>query len=138
MAQVPGSLLSTCYPYVSMPSWDDALLTLVAQPRVNGDSIHHRGMEEDDAPIVLVKGPKRSGKSAVAKAALNALLTQYERVAWLECDLGQGEFGCGGVVGLWVIDQPIFGMSLARCNRSPQNRTKSLIIRSTLHTSSIT
>lgn len=58
---------------------------------------------------MLVKGPKRSGKSTMARAALNTLLSTYERVTWLECDLGQGEFGCGGVIGLWILDQPIFG-----------------------------
>lgn len=71
--------------------------------------------------IALIKGPKRSGKSTVARAALNRLLDAYERVAWLECDLGQGEFGCGGVVGLWLIDRPILGtwdgrVSVARWN----------------------
>jgi polynucleotide 5'-hydroxyl-kinase GRC3/NOL9 len=76
--------------------------------------------EDQTPPIVLVKGPKRSGKSTFARATLNNLLNRYEKVAWLECDLGQGEFSPGGVVGLWIVDAPILGTSasidLARTN----------------------
>ena len=43
---------------------------------------------------------------------MNNLLIRYETVAWLECDLGQGEFSPGGIVGLWLVRQPILGMSL--------------------------
>lgn len=69
------------------------------------------GGDGDSAPVVaLVKGPKRSGKSNLARAALNTLLQGYARVAWLETDLGQGEFAPGGVVGLWILDEPVFGM----------------------------
>jgi len=68
--------------------------------------------EDQTPPIILVKGPKRSGKSTFARATLDNLLNRYEKVAWLECDLGQGEFSPGGVVGLWVIDAPILGTSL--------------------------
>ena len=42
------------------------------------------------------------------------MLSSWERVAWLECDLGQGEFSCGGVIGLWVLDAPVLGMSHPR------------------------
>lgn len=37
---------------------------------------------------------------------------RYERVAYLDTDLGQSEFGIGGSVGLYVLDRPLFGMSL--------------------------
>jgi polynucleotide 5'-hydroxyl-kinase GRC3/NOL9 len=64
------------------------------------------------APLVaLIKGPKRSGKSSFGRAAVNRLLENYEKVAWLECDLGQGEFGCGGVVGIWILERPVLGES---------------------------
>jgi hypothetical protein len=81
--------------------------------------------------MILVKGPKRSGKSTFARATLNNLLNRYEKVAWLECDLGQGEFSPGGVVGLWTIDAPILGMSLPPCRITAPN--VALTIRSTLH-----
>jgi polynucleotide 5'-hydroxyl-kinase GRC3/NOL9 len=76
----------------------------------NGSSPHEDEASDIQSPIVaMVKGPKRSGKSTLARAGLNQLLQEYDQVAWLECDLGQGEFGCGGVVGIWIIDQPILG-----------------------------
>ncbi|RDB20262.1 Polynucleotide 5'-hydroxyl-kinase GRC3 [Hypsizygus marmoreus] len=64
-----------------------------------------------DAPvgIHLVKGPKKSGKSTFARTLVNRLLTQYRRVAYLECDLGQSEFTPGGMVALNVVDTPLFG-----------------------------
>lgn len=68
--------------------------------------------EDEESIIALVKGPKRSGKSTFARAALNGLLNRYVKVAWLECDLGQGEFSPGGSVGLWIIDQPVLGTFL--------------------------
>lgn len=96
------------YAHVAPLSWVDALSSLAQAAPVDDD-------DEDDAPaperipVVVVKGPKRSGKSSLARASLNRLLGDFERVAWLECDLGQGEFGPGGVVGLWLIDRPILG-----------------------------
>jgi hypothetical protein len=87
--------------------------------------------EDQTAPIILVKGPKRSGKSTFARATLNNLLNRYEKVAWLECDLGQGEFSPGGVVGLWMIDAPILGMSLFFYRFADTNAA--LMIRSTVH-----
>ncbi|KAI0059362.1 hypothetical protein BV25DRAFT_1860655 [Artomyces pyxidatus] len=59
--------------------------------------------------ISLVRGPKNSGKSTLARTLLNRLSIRYRRVAFLECDLGQSEFTPGGVVALTVIDQPVFG-----------------------------
>jgi polynucleotide 5'-hydroxyl-kinase GRC3/NOL9 len=37
--------------------------------------------------------------------------SRYERVAYLDTDLGQSEFGIGGSVGLYLIDKPLFGKS---------------------------
>ncbi|WWD18617.1 hypothetical protein CI109_103070 [Kwoniella shandongensis] len=96
-----GSISTPVYPYVTPPTWSEAL---------SDHKTFEPEMEELQNPLVaLVKGPKRSGKSTFARALLNSLLNRYEKVAWLECDLGQGEFGCGGVVGLWVLDRPVFG-----------------------------
>lgn len=83
-------------------SWDTALATLRSDEEAT----------DEEVVVALVKGPKRSGKSTFARAALNTLLSRYDRVAWLECDLGQGEFGCGGVVGLWIVDKPQLGECL--------------------------
>ena len=87
--------------------------------------------EDQTPPVILVKGPKRSGKSTFARATLNNLLNRYEKVAWLECDLGQGEFSPGGVVGLWIIDAPILGMSSLSLRMTDPDVI--LTIRSTIH-----
>lgn len=114
------------YPYMTPASWSSALSSFA--PRTSSPSRLGRqnlgGDDEDDSddddddegedklpPVMLVKGPKRSGKSTFARSLLNNLLARYEKVAWLECDLGQGEFGCGGVVGIWMVDRPVLGES---------------------------
>lgn len=61
--------------------------------------------------LAIVKGPKRSGKSTFARELANTLLERYERVAYLDCDLGQSEFGPGGSVGLFSLDGPVLGES---------------------------
>ncbi|WVN90580.1 uncharacterized protein L203_105820 [Cryptococcus depauperatus CBS 7841] len=86
------------YPYVPAPSWTTALST-ASSP----------SLDSEESFIALVKGPKRSGKSTFARALLNRLLAIYEKVCWLECDLGQGEFSCGGIAGLWIIENHLFG-----------------------------
>jgi polynucleotide 5'-hydroxyl-kinase GRC3/NOL9 len=101
-----GSSSTIHHPHVQPESWSEPLNSLVPAESVDDDSDD----EEESAPVTLVKGPKRSGKSTFARAVLNNLLNRYETVAWLECDLGQGEFSPGGIVGLWLIRQPILGM----------------------------
>ncbi|KAM6499009.1 hypothetical protein JOM56_006957 [Amanita muscaria] len=59
--------------------------------------------------VYFVKGAKKSGKSTFARTLLNRLLTRFERVAYLECDLGQSEFTPGGMVALHVIEDYCLG-----------------------------
>ncbi|KAG8998101.1 Polynucleotide 5'-hydroxyl-kinase grc3 [Tulasnella sp. 427] len=59
--------------------------------------------------VTLVKGPGRSGKSTFARTMLNRMLSRYEKVAYLDCDIGQSEFGPGGTVGLYLLSEPQFG-----------------------------
>ncbi|KZO93789.1 hypothetical protein CALVIDRAFT_518471 [Calocera viscosa TUFC12733] len=59
--------------------------------------------------IALVRGMKNSGKSTFARALLNQLTTRYERVAFLECDVGQSEFTPPGLVSLHILTSPVFG-----------------------------
>jgi len=96
---VIGSFSTPVYWYEGPASWTPALGSLAPVTEA----------EDSLVPVVLVKGPKRTGKSSMARAALNTLLGEYQQVAWLECDLGQGEFGCGGMVGLWIVDRPVLG-----------------------------
>ncbi|WWC70925.1 uncharacterized protein I206_104877 [Kwoniella pini CBS 10737] len=98
-----GSISTPIYPHIAPPTWSQALSSLpsTASPDEYGDV--------QEPYVGLVKGPKRSGKSTFARALTNNLLERYERVAWLECDLGQGEFSPGGVVGLWVLEKQVIG-----------------------------
>lgn len=103
---------TTMYPHITPDSWVEPLQELSASRHTNGgapDSDEDDDDEDAEPLVALVKGPKRSGKSTFARAALNNLLSRYTKIAWLECDLGQGEFSPGGAVGLWVLDQPILG-----------------------------
>ncbi|KAM5540611.1 hypothetical protein V8D89_005642 [Ganoderma adspersum] len=59
--------------------------------------------------VYLIRGSKNTGKSTFARLILNQLLARFQRVAYLECDLGQSEFTPGGMVSLNVVEQPIFG-----------------------------
>ena len=103
--QIVGNTSTVHHPHVQPESWSEPLRSLLPEQTDEEEEDD----EESTPPIVLVKGPKRSGKSTFARATLNNLLNRYEKVAWLECDLGQGEFSPGGVVGVWIIDQPILG-----------------------------
>ncbi|UZJ54421.1 hypothetical protein CBS101457_003741 [Exobasidium rhododendri] len=77
--------LVSCY---HPPSWSRALSS----------------MANVESPIVcLIKGPKRVGKSTFSRYLLNRLLSKRSsRVAYLETDLGQTEFGPPGLISLHV------------------------------------
>ncbi|PFH47021.1 hypothetical protein AMATHDRAFT_153153 [Amanita thiersii Skay4041] len=81
-------------PYVLPTSWEKAL--------ENTSSTTAGG-------VYLVKGAKKSGKSTFARTLLNHLLNRFERVAYLECDLGQSEFTPAGMVALNIVNAPCFG-----------------------------
>ncbi|KAH7888207.1 hypothetical protein F5I97DRAFT_964674 [Phlebopus sp. FC_14] len=86
-------------PFILSPSWRAALASIDAP----------RDVDVDIAPICVVRGPKKSGKSTFARTLVNRLLSRYCRVAFLECDLGQSEFTPGGMVSLNLVEQYIFG-----------------------------
>lgn len=100
-----------------LPNWKAALSTF---PSATGS------MDTDEFPsinmstkpfVIIVKGPKRTGKSTFARLLLNRLATVYRRVAYLECDLGQTEFCPPGLVALNVIEHPILGEKLPSHSR---------------------
>ena len=93
--------LSNVTPFILPPSWSETLERCT--------SILQIPEAQDVCNVYLVKGPKNTGKSTFARTLLNKLLETYERVAFLECDLGQSEFTPGGMVALNVISRPVFG-----------------------------
>lgn len=60
-------------------------------------------------PSVLVSGPKNVGKTTFAKLVLNLLLEKHKHVAFLESDVGQGEFTPGGLMSITTLSAPLFG-----------------------------
>ncbi|KDQ14247.1 hypothetical protein BOTBODRAFT_132759 [Botryobasidium botryosum FD-172 SS1] len=91
-------------PFALPPSWQATLDLLIPE--------ESQDMDEDtslDPLVALVKGPKKSGKSTFARTLLSRLTTRYQKVAFLECDMGQSEFTPGGMVSLHVISRPVFG-----------------------------
>ncbi|KAH9843521.1 uncharacterized protein C8Q71DRAFT_2384 [Rhodofomes roseus] len=93
---------SDASPFIMPPSWEAAASSMVAHAANPHEMSYSRS-------VYLVKGPRNTGKSTFAKVLLNALLTRYRRVAFLECDLGQSEFTPAGMVALNILDAPVFG-----------------------------
>ncbi|KAK4703113.1 polynucleotide 5'-hydroxyl-kinase GRC3/NOL9, partial [Phenoliferia sp. Uapishka_3] len=98
-------------------SWESTLLSLLpSRPAPDPDAEENSDEEEDlsagaDRMVLMVEGPKHVGKSTFAKLAVNRLLSRYERVAYLDTDLGQPEFTTSGLVSLNVVESPILGPS---------------------------
>ncbi|KAG6334274.1 hypothetical protein ID866_4814 [Astraeus odoratus] len=88
-------------PFRLPPSWDVALSSMDPLPDAEVDA--------GAAPLCIVKGPKKSGKSTFSRTLVNRLLKRYRRVAFLECDVGQSEFTPGGMVALNIVENYVFG-----------------------------
>lgn len=74
------------------PDWDSAVSTVSSHPT---------------PPVVVVCGPKNSGKSTFSRVLLNALLPRHGKVAYLDTDVGQPEFGPPGCLSFHVLDEAI-------------------------------
>ncbi|KAG0484707.1 hypothetical protein HPP92_008598 [Vanilla planifolia] len=73
------------------PQWVDAVDVIVRSPQT--------------PPIAMICGPKNSGKSTFSRLLLNSLLERYERVGYLDTDVGQPEFYVPGCLSLHVVDE---------------------------------
>jgi hypothetical protein len=60
-----------------------------------------------NTPKILICGPKKSGKSSLARQIINSLLAHHDCVTLLEADCGQPQFGPPGFVSLTNIPGPI-------------------------------
>jgi hypothetical protein len=67
----------------------------------------------EDAQIALICGSKRMGKSTFSRYMVNRLMEKHEKVAFLEADVGQPEFGVQGIISLHVLDKPLLGPPFA-------------------------
>ena len=91
-----------------IPEWEEALQHITQDLSLQSKA---------EPAIVLVRGQKRVGKSSFARRALHRLLAtrEHTRVAFLDLDLGQSEFGPPGMVALHVFD----GSSSATLSMGP-------------------
>lgn len=56
-------------------------------------------------PVTLVCGAANSGKSTFSRVLLDTLLSRYERVGYLDTDVGQPEFTTPGCVSLHIVNK---------------------------------
>nr|XP_009933690.1 PREDICTED: polynucleotide 5'-hydroxyl-kinase NOL9 [Opisthocomus hoazin] len=65
--------------------------------------------EDEGVPLILVCGPKNTGKSTFSRYLINLLLNHLPSVEYMECDIGQAEFTPPGCVSLSTVTEPILG-----------------------------
>ncbi|KAM3659573.1 polynucleotide 5'-hydroxyl-kinase NOL9 isoform 2-T2 [Ammospiza maritima maritima] len=65
--------------------------------------------EDEGVPVVLVCGPKNTGKSTFNRYLINLLLNRLPVVEYMECDIGQTEFTPPGCVSLSSVTEPVLG-----------------------------
>uniref|UniRef100_A0A8C4UVU9 Polynucleotide 5'-hydroxyl-kinase NOL9 n=1 Tax=Falco tinnunculus TaxID=100819 RepID=A0A8C4UVU9_FALTI len=64
---------------------------------------------DEGVPVVLVCGPKNTGKSTFNRYLINLLLNRLPSIEYMECDIGQTEFTPPGCVSLSNVTEPILG-----------------------------
>nr|XP_029118985.1 LOW QUALITY PROTEIN: polynucleotide 5'-hydroxyl-kinase NOL9-like [Elaeis guineensis] len=87
-----GAATSSPHPEVFIPPWWAEAAEDIARA-------------SSPPPVALVCGPKNSGKSTFSRHLLNILLQRYERVGYLDTDVGQPEFSPPGCLSLHLIDE---------------------------------
>ncbi|KAF8709245.1 mRNA cleavage and polyadenylation factor CLP1 P-loop, partial [Rhizoctonia solani] len=87
--------------------WQQAIATILSV--VSKEDPGTEGSFAYDAPVILVRGSKNSGKSTFSRVLANNLTSRYHSVAFIDCDLGQSEFTPGGMVSLNVLKTPVLG-----------------------------
>ena len=68
--------------------------------------------------IIMVAGKSNVGKSTYCRYLLNRLLTQFPRVAFLDVDVGQGEFTLEGTLALSLVSEPQLRTSSATTTKT--------------------
>ncbi|MCL7046667.1 hypothetical protein MKW94_013327 [Papaver nudicaule] len=72
-------------------------------------------------PIALICGPKNSGKTTFSRILLNTLLQnqRYDKVAYLDTDVGQPEFTPPGCLALTIIERQTPDLTIP-CLKTPE------------------
>ncbi|KZS90966.1 hypothetical protein SISNIDRAFT_414745 [Sistotremastrum niveocremeum HHB9708] len=104
-------MLRTSHPHLDTltipPSWKTALSTLSLSTSSSASKL------TTTPPIIIIRGPKSSGKSTLAQYTLNTLLQTYSKVALLDTDPGQPLFPPASLISLHILSEPFFGPSFA-------------------------
>ncbi len=69
--------------------------------------------------VTLVLGSKNVGKSTYCRCLVNSLLSHFSRVAFLDIDVGQGEYVTEGILTLSTIEEPQLRSSSVPCVKEP-------------------
>ncbi|KAI3997614.1 hypothetical protein MKX01_011031 [Papaver californicum] len=72
-------------------------------------------------PVALICGPKNSGKTTFSRILLNTLLEnkRYDKVAYLDTDVGQPEFTPPGCLALTIIERQTPDLTIP-CLKTPE------------------
>ncbi|EOY19330.1 hypothetical protein QUC31_006154 [Theobroma cacao] len=70
-------------------------------------------------PIAFICGAKNSGKTTFSRLLLNILLQRYQKVAYLDADVGQPEFTAPGFLSLTVVDKLTADLAIP-CLKTPE------------------
>ncbi|KAG8458280.1 hypothetical protein KFE25_001572 [Diacronema lutheri] len=71
-----------------------------------------------ERPVVLLCGPRNSGKSTCLRLLCNRALEDWDTVCVLDCDLGQPELNPPGLVALHALTEPLLAPPHAHDPRS--------------------
>ncbi|XP_020574060.1 polynucleotide 5'-hydroxyl-kinase NOL9 [Phalaenopsis equestris] len=69
------------------------------------DALHAITTLSQTPPIAVICGPKNSGKSTFSRLLINCLLERYDRLGYLDTDVGQPEFFLPGCLSLHIVDE---------------------------------
>lgn len=70
-------------------------------------------------PVVLVCGPKNSGKTTFSRIILDVLLKRYKKVAYFDTDVGQPEFTAPGFLSLVIVEETPSDLTIP-CMKTPE------------------
>ena len=66
----------------------------------------------------MIAGKSNVGKSTYCRYLLNRLLTRFPHIAFLDVDVGQGEFTLEGTLALTIVSEPQLRTSSATTTKN--------------------
>jgi len=87
-------------------TWNDAI-DEIYKSKINTNQINQINETEQIGDKIVICGAKGVGKSTLLKYTVNRLLKKYNKVAIIDCDVGQPLFTISGLVSISIIDNPL-------------------------------